>query len=46
MFCLKVLLSVQVNQYEAADGSRPFADAPDDLVTEVAIKRFDDDNID
>ena len=31
----------QVNQYEDANGSRPFAEAPDDLVTEVALKWFE-----
>ena len=30
----------QVNQYEDIHGGRPFASAPDDLVTEVALKRF------
>lgn len=35
-----VLASVQINQWEDANGSRPFAAAPDDLVTEVALKRF------
>ena len=30
----------QVNQYEDKHGVRPFAAAPDDLVTEVALKRF------
>jgi len=33
-----VLASVQVNQYEDESGTRPFHSAPDDLVTEVAIK--------
>ena len=32
--------SFQVNQYEDIHGGRPFASAPDDLVTEVALKRF------
>jgi hypothetical protein len=27
-----------VNQYEDANGRRPFSKAPDDLVAEVAIK--------
>ena len=31
---------VQVNQYEDIHGGRPLASAPDDLVTEVALKRF------
>ena len=31
---------IQVNQYEDIHGGRPFASAPDDLVTEVALKRF------
>ena len=39
-------MSVQVNQYEDAYGCRPFAEAPDDLVTEVAVKRFSDDEND
>ena len=30
----------QVNQYEDIHGVRPFASAPDDLVAEVALKRF------
>ncbi len=39
-FIFQILTSVQVNQYEDGNGFRPFADAPDDLVTEVAIKKF------
>ena len=35
------LKTTQVNQYEDYNGSRPFAEAPDDLVTEVALKWFD-----
>ena len=31
---------VQVNQYEDESGLRPFAAAPDDLVTDVAYKKF------
>ena len=34
------LFTAQVNQYEDIHGGRPFASAPDDLVTEVALKRF------
>ena len=36
----QILSIIQVNQYEDANGSRPFAEAPDDLVTEVALKWF------
>ena len=36
----EILSSIQINQYMDADGYRPFADAPDDLVTEVALKNF------
>lgn len=36
----QILSSIQINQYEDATGSRPFAEAPDDLVTEVALKFF------
>ena len=36
----EILSTVHVNQYEDENGSRPFASAPDDLVTEIAIKRF------
>lgn len=37
----EILSVIQVNQYEdEATGERPFADAPDDLITEVAWKRF------
>jgi len=35
-----ILLTVYVNQYEDDNGTRPFASAPDDLVTEVALKTF------
>ena len=37
----QILSTIQVNQYEDANGARPFAEAPDDLVTEVALKWFD-----
>ena len=37
----QILSTIQVNQYEDHNGSRPFAEAPDDLVTEVALKWFD-----
>jgi len=37
----QILSTIQVNQYEDYNGSRPFAEAPDDLVTEVALKWFD-----
>jgi len=37
----QILSTIQVNQYEDANGSRPFAEAPDDLVTEVALKWFE-----
>jgi hypothetical protein len=37
---LQILSSVQVNQYVDEYGSRPFAAAPDELVTEVAIIKF------
>jgi len=36
----EILATVHVNQYEDQNGARPFASAPDDLVTEIAIKRF------
>ena len=36
----EILLSVYVNQYEDDMGFRPFASARDDLVTEVALKKF------
>ena len=36
----EILSSVQVNQYEDENGLRPFAAAPDDLVTDVAYKKF------
>ena len=36
----EVLSSVQVNQYEDESGLRPFAAAPDDLVTDVAYKKL------
>jgi hypothetical protein len=36
----QILSTIQVNQYEDIHGGRPFASAPDDLVTEVALKRF------
>jgi len=36
----EILLTVYVNQYEDDNGVRPFASAPDDLVTEVALKKF------
>ena len=36
----EILSTVHVNQYEDDNGTRPFASAPDDLVTEIAIKRF------
>ena len=36
----EILSSIQINQYMDADGHHPFADAPDDLVTEVALKVF------
>ena len=36
----QILSSIQVNQYEDINGGRPFAEAPDDLVTEVALKWF------
>ena len=35
-----LLERVQINQYEDENGTRPFAEAPDDLVTEVAYKKF------
>ena len=37
----QILSTIQVNQWEDTNGSRPFAEAPDDLVTEVALKWFD-----
>ena len=37
----QILSTIQVNQWEDKNGSRPFAEAPDDLVTEVALKWFD-----
>ena len=36
----EILSSVQVNQYEDESGTRPFAAAPDDLVTDVAYKKL------
>ena len=36
----EILTSIQVNQYEDDNGDRPFAEADDDLVTEVAVKFF------
>jgi len=36
----QILSTIQVNQYEDSSGNQPFASAPDDLVTEVALKRF------
>jgi len=36
----EILATVHVNQYEDHKGARPFASAPDDLVTEIAMKRF------
>ena len=36
----QILSTIQVNQFEDVNGGRPFADAPDDLVTEVALKWF------
>ena len=36
----EILSTVHVNQYEDDNGTRPFASASDDLVTEIAIKRF------
>merc|ERR1719187_529361 len=35
-----ILASIQINQYEDVNGTRPFHEAPDDLVTEIAIKWF------
>ena len=36
----EILSSIQVNLYEDDNGVRPFAAAPDDLVTDVAYKKF------
>ena len=36
----EILKSIQINQYEDVNGDRPFAEADDDLVTEVAVKFF------
>ena len=36
----QILSTIQINQYEDVNGARPFAEAPDDLVTEVALKWF------
>ena len=36
----QILSTIQVNQYEDANGARPFSEASDDLVTEVALKWF------
>ena len=36
----EILSRIQINQYEDGNGFRPFAAAPDDLVTEVAYKKF------
>ena len=36
----EILKTIQINQYEDAMGYRPFAEAPDDLITEVAVKFF------
>lgn len=36
----EILAAIQVNQYEDENGGRPFADAPDDLITEVAWKKL------
>ena len=36
----EILRTIQINQYEDDTGHRPFAEAPDDLVTEIAVKFF------
>ena len=36
----QILRAIQINQYEDNNGHRPFQDAPDDLVTEIAVKFF------
>ena len=36
----EILSSIQVNMYEDENGFRPFSAAPDDLVTDVAYKKF------
>merc|ERR1712141_84081 len=40
MLDYQILRTIQVNQYEDDNGHRPFQGAPDDLVSEIAVKFF------
>ncbi len=39
-----ILSTIQVNQYEDANGWRPFMEAPDDMISEVALIWFKDEH--